>query len=86
MIVRSWGKIWHCELPHSMDNRCPVCNDGTLGMTSSNFIAKCREHIVGFDAGNLAAIFECPRCGELFWFHLNPAIVVCFFKDFEPRG
>lgn len=84
--MKTWGKVWHHELPHSMDYHCPGCNDSTMSVSSGSFVDTCKKHIVGFDAGSLAAVFECPACWTLFWFHLNPVIIDYCFKEFVPNN
>jgi len=83
MKVKTWGVICHQEIPHSTDNRCPECGDKTLGVSNLSNTAK--PHIVGFEDGSMKAIFRCPGCDCLFWFHFMKDFVEDFFENFEER-
>jgi len=82
MKLKTWGVSWNQELPHSIDYTCTECNDDSLKL-DRGFIERCKKHIVGFDAGNHSAIFMCPKCFCLFWFHLNQDVAERFFSDFK---
>jgi hypothetical protein len=48
-----------------------------------------RKHIVGCDEGcssyKVRAIFRCPKCESLFWFHLDYVFAEWVFEDMEER-
>lgn len=73
MSTQNWGVTWHEDIPHSRDNRCCECGDGTMGL-STIILDKWKKHLVGFCTENSAGIFKCPSCGNLFWFHLHGGI------------
>jgi uncharacterized protein with PIN domain len=79
------GEMWHEELPHSGDNRCPECGDGTLWKLT---IKNVQRHIVGLDdrcSYKVTAILKCPKCESLFWFHLDLAFAILVLQDMEER-
>lgn len=82
MKVKTWGHAWHLGIPHSRDYCCIECGDSTLKQ-ATDFFRKCKRHIIGFDSGEFAAIFRCPKCESIFWFHLNLDVVENFFSDFD---
>ena len=82
MEVKTWGEGWHEDMSRSRDNRCPECGNGALGIPSVENIQK---YIVGLDDGREAykvrGIFKCPRCENLFWFHLDRVIARWALED-----
>ena len=85
MKVKTWGELWHQELSHSGDNRRPESGDGTLGQFT---IKNMKRHIVGLDdhgSYKVIAIFKCPECEFLFWFHLDVALAGLVLEDMEER-
>ncbi len=86
MEVKTWGERWHQEMPRSGDNRCPECGDETFGRLS---IKNVQRHIVGCDMGGtmtkVKAIFRCPKCESLFWFHLDLVFAGWVLEDMEEK-
>jgi|688.fasta_scaffold1068579_1 hypothetical protein len=85
MKVKTWGERWHEELPRSRDNRCPECGNGTLGTLS---IENAQRNIVGIDTQGFCkviAIFRCPKCEILFWFHLDLVFAGWVLEDIEEK-
>jgi len=81
MKVQTWGQAWHAEMQHSGDNCCPICRDPSLA--GSNFNDTFKVLIVGFEhcSPKPKAIFRCPSCNILFWFHLHPDHSKFLLKD-----
>ena len=71
--VKTVGVGWHSGLNHSRDYNCAECGDNTLEL-KEGFLVTWRNHIVGFDYDMSVGIFRCPKCENLFWFHLNLSI------------
>ena len=85
MKVKTWGEMWHEELPRSRDNRCPKCGDGTLWKLTTKNV---QRHIVGLDdrgSYKVTAIFKCPKCEVLFWFHLDLVVAEGVLESMEER-
>ena len=87
MELKTWGQVWHEDIPRSRDNRCPLCGNGTLGTPS---ILNVRKYIVGIDesggsAYKTRAIFKCQSCNGLFWFHLDIMFAILVLEGMEDR-
>ena len=86
MEVKTWGERWHEEMPRSRDNRCPTCSDGTLWKLTFKNV---QEHLVGLDDRNdiykITAIFKCPNCESLFWFHLDKIFAEWALEDVDEK-
>jgi uncharacterized protein with PIN domain len=86
MKIKTWGEPWYEEMSRSRDNRCPECHEGTLGRPSIENVAKL---LVGIDTRGgsfkVTAIFRCPKCENLFWFHLDLIFAEWVLEDMEDR-
>lgn len=83
MNLKTWGETWNEDLLRSRDNRCPTCGNGTLGHT--DFYENCKKLIVGLQPGGFktVAIFRCPKCQNLFWFHLDSVFAKWLCEDMK---
>lgn len=87
MELKTWGVLWHQEIPRSRDYRCPECGDGTFYKLTTDNI---RKYIVGVDIDQcgsykVIAIFRCPKCEKLFWFHLDLGFASWILESMEER-
>lgn len=91
MDITSWGKTID-GVPYSRDWICLSCDFyGGLGVITGEYI------ILGIDTSHIkpsnefskstkiACVFQCPKCNELYWFHLSEDTVRKITKNNEAK-